>query len=60
MAIRHRAVLFTGDAEILAIGPIVKLVDLRRASAPDVASCALDNPGITIYRDLTYMYHDRS
>lgn len=29
-AIRHRAVLFTGDPEILAIGPIVELVDLRR------------------------------
>jgi uncharacterized protein len=31
-AIRHGAVLFTGDPEILAIAPIVELVDLRRAS----------------------------
>lgn len=28
-AIRHRAALFTGDPEILTIGPIVELVDLR-------------------------------
>lgn len=29
-AIRHRAALFTGDPEILAIGSIVELVNLRR------------------------------
>jgi uncharacterized protein len=33
-AIRHRAALFTGDPEILAIGPIVELVDLRRVHRP--------------------------
>lgn len=32
-AIRHRAALFTGDPEILAIGTIVEMVDLRRTHA---------------------------
>jgi uncharacterized protein len=32
-AIRHHAVLFTGDPEILMMGPIVELVDLRRVRA---------------------------